>query len=369
MIAVPGCARRLRRLLRTPLRRAAAVPRADRYRKHFPAAAHLRILIGHALAGSPSLRHTHARLAATGFAGLGLPQGVSLSQLARSSTSRDPTCFETLLADVVARMRNAKAPDGTWRLLRKVQVLDSTFLALSAKLSPWGRSSGRSFGVRLQLGFDLARRIPSSLQVTLANVPDQRALAARDLTDLTGWTVLADLGYYGHAQFARLRAAGVHVLGRLHPQASYQVTATRTVPVKRTPDGDTLLADETITLGSPNNRAGAVLPGMRLVTSRNPRGIEQRFVTDRFDLSGVEVVRLYRKRWQIELFFRWLKRQLGAAQPLGTSPEAVWLGLLVCAIAAVLALLIDPDRPPAVSRIAWLHALAALLLPPVPPDG
>jgi hypothetical protein len=295
-----------------------------------------------------------------------LPKGLSLSQLARSSTSRDPACFETLLAEMVARARQTRAPDGTWRLLRKVQVLDSTFLALSAKLSPWGRSGGRGFGVRLQLGLDLARGIPSSLRLTLANEPDQCALAARDLTELVGWTVVADLGYYGHAQFARLRDAGVHLLGRLHPQAFYRVTATRAVPVKRTPDGDTLLADETIILGSPNNRAGAVLPDMRLVTSRNPRGEVQRFVTDRFDLSAVEVVRLYRKRWQIELFFRWLKRQLGAAHPLGTSRAAVWLGLLACAIAAVLALLLDLDRPPTVSRIAWLHALAAVVLPPLP---
>jgi hypothetical protein len=372
MIAVPGCARRLRRLLRAPLHRASSVPGADRYRKRFTAAAHLRILVGHALRGSPSLRQSHAVLAATDFAGLGLPHGLSLSQLARSSTSRDPACFEALLVDLVVQARRLPAPSPEWRLLQRVHVLDSTFLALSARRSPWGRSSGRTFGVRLQLGLDLARRIPASLRLTLANAPDQRALAARDLTDLVGWTVVVDLGYYGHASFARLRAAGVHLLSRLHPQAVYRVTATRSVPVKRTVDGDTLVADETIDLGSPNNRAGTVIPNLRLITCANTHGITSRLVTDRFDLTAVEVVRLYRKRWQIELFFRWLKRQLGGIQPLGTSRAAVWLGVLVGAIAAVLALLIEADRPAAVSRIAWLHALATTLLPPVPaapPDG
>ena len=180
------------------------------------------------------------------------------------------------------------------------------------------------------------------------------------LAELAGWTVVSDLGYYGHACFAGLREAGVSVicpLPRRRPPS--RSPPTHAVPPITTPDGDIVLADQTITLGSPNNRAGAVLPGMRLVTSRNPRGEVQCFVTDRVDLSAADIVALYRKRWQIELFFRWLKHQLKATHAFGTSRAAVWLTVVICAIVAVLLSLIDPARPRGQSHVEWLRGVAA----------
>ena len=106
---------------------------------------------------------------------------------------------------------------------------------------------------------------------------------------------------------------------------------------------------------------------MRLVTSRNPAGAVHRFVTDRFDLSAAEVVALYRKRWQIELFFRWLKHQLKALHPLGTSREAVWLTVLLGAIAGLVASLVDPDRPRATPTSPCCAASARRCSSPSPP--
>jgi hypothetical protein len=101
---------------------------------------------------------------------------------------------------------------------------------------------------------------------------------------------------------------------------------------------------------------------MRLVTSETRKGEVHRLVTDRHDLAASEVVRLYRKRWQIELFFRWLKRELGAMRPLGRSPpEAVWLTMLVCAVVAATATLADAPRPRGVTRVGWLRALCQAL--------
>lgn len=362
MIPASGVGRRLRGLLTPSLDRAAATPNADRYRKHFPFRAHLWILLLHVLDGADSLRQTHARLAAGAFAGLGLPHGISFSQLARSSTSRDPTGVERLLTDLVAVARHRADPH--WRTLRRVQVIDSSFLALSVKLSPWSQHGKHAPGVRLQTGFDLGGAIPAALCLTLADTHDTTALRARDLEELAGWTVVVDLGYYGHRLFAQLRAAGISVISRLHPQAVYQITATHAVPSITTPDGDVVLSDQTITLGSQNNRAGAVLPGLRLVTSRSPTGDESSFVTDRFDLTAADIVALYRKRWQIELFFRFLKHQLKRLHPLGYSRAAVWLGLLIGAIVAVVLMLHDELRPRGVTRVAFARALATLLFPP-----
>jgi hypothetical protein len=359
--------RQLRRRLEPLVAQAAATPGADRYRKRFTAQAHLWVLLLHVLWGGVSLRQTHARVAPVTrwWRRWGLAGSVSLSQLARSSTSRPAACAEALLAAAVAAARRAPHPDAQWRKLARVAALDSTFIRLSATCSPWCVHGGHAAGVRLQTLLTLAPQIPDPWRLTLADANDYAAWAALDVTAWRGWTLVCDLGYYGHQQFARLRASGVSFITRLQDQATWTVTAKRPTPVGPTPDGDVILADWTITLGSPANRRGAVLPGLRLVISQNAAGVTQRFLTDRHDLVATEVVQLYRQRWQIELFFRWLKRQLGLLRPLGRSPEAVWLSVLVVVCVALLLLALEAARPPAISRIAWLGQLATILTVPL----
>lgn len=356
-------ARQIRRRLQPVVARAAATPGVDRYRKTFPALAHLWVLLLHVLWGSLSLSRTYASLTASPrwWQQWGMRTWISFSQLARSSTSRPSSGAEQLLAEVVAMVRRQPVANPLWFKLRRVVVLDSTFLQLSASLSPWSVHGQHAAGIRLHTMLELGSQIPTVLRMSLADVHDAAVLAALDLTAWHGWTLVLDRGYYGHQQFARLRAAGVRFIVRFHEQAAYQITAQHPVPLGPTPDGDTILADWTIVLGSANNRAGAVLPALRLVTSCHARGSVHRLVTDRTDLTATEIVQLYRKRWQIELFFRWLKRQLGAIRPLGRSREAVWLTILMVLIVALIALLLDTVRPPGVSRVAWLDHVAFIL--------
>src|SRR5436309_2133356 len=102
---------------------------------------------------------------------------------------------------------------------------------------------------------------------------------------------------------------------------------------------------------------------MRLVTSASIDGHVCSLITDRFDLEAWEVVALYRKRWQIELFFRWLKRQLGAIRPLGYSRKAVWLTMMIAGIVALIWILLDQmnAQPSGMSRICWLGAVSVAI--------
>jgi hypothetical protein len=365
MVARPTPSQRqVRRRLAPFVATAAATPGADRYRKRFPALAHLWVLLLHVLWYSPSLRVTHARLTSSPvwWQRWGMCAAISLSQLARSSTSRPAVCAETLLDEVLAAVRRQAPTEPLARLLQRTAAVDSTFVRLSATLSPWSVHGGFAPGVRLQGLVELGREVPERLRLTLADVNDHTALMERDLTPWRGWTLLFDLGYYGHRSFARLRAAGVHFVTRLNQQATYTVTAVRAVPLGATPDGDVILRDWMITLGSPNNRRGAVVPGLRLVSTRNRQGEVHDFLTSRLDLCVTEVVMLYRRRWRIELFFRWLKRQLGLVRPLGHTRAAVWLTVLLVLIVAVLVLLFAMEQPPTLSRVAWLAQLAFTLL-------
>lgn len=356
--------RQVRGLISPLIATAAAVQNADRYRKRFTTTAHLWVLLLHGLWGSPSLRQTHARLAASTrwWRRWGMTGPISFSQLARSSTSRPVACIETLLTEALAVARRNPPNDPLWQKLNKIAALDSTFVRLSASLSPWSQHGRHTPGVRLQCMLELVGNVPDLFRLTTAKTNDHTALAEMDLALWRGWTIVCDLGYYGHQQFARLRTAGVHVITRLNEQASYVITAQRRVPLGLTPDGDELLADYTVILGSPNNRRGTRMPRMRVVISRNPHDNVQRFLTDRHDLLATEVVQLYRKRWQIELFFRWIKQQLGVIRPLGRSRAAVWMTFLIAIIVGLLLGCLEGDRPKSMSRISWSQGTAVALL-------
>ena len=238
--------------------------------------------------------------------------------------------------------------------------MDSTFFPLCAKLSPWGVWNRRgNSGARLQTLLDPSDRLPSRMGLELLSTNDANALGALDLRGLEGVTLLFDLGYYCHAHFLRLLEGGVSFVTRLNAQASYQPTHSEELPEGglTTPEGDVLLSDQTITLGSPNNRRGTVLERIRLIRSKNRKGKIHAFITDRHDLEAQEVLYLYRKRWQIELFFRWLKRQSGAIRAVGHSPEALWLTIMVAAIAAVVMALAERWRPKGLTRVSWMRAL------------
>jgi hypothetical protein len=133
--------RRVRRRIAPFLERSAATPGADRYRKSFPALAHLWMLLLHCWWGSDSLRQTYGKLngCAAWLALWGMETLVSFSQFARSSTSRPVACAEALFAEALQAARNQHPTDPQWRLLNRVQAIDSTFLSLSATLSPWSQ--------------------------------------------------------------------------------------------------------------------------------------------------------------------------------------------------------------------------------------
>lgn len=389
--------------LRPPILASAAACGAERYRKHFDSYAHACLLLFHGLAGSPSLRQSYATFAACPgwlrLSGLARPPadrvGVSFSQLADSNTSRPPGFLAALVPWLAARVR--RLADGPRVLPPALQVLDSTFVRLSLRLAPWLGLSARTKrpGVSVQVLYTPALDLPAHILITDAHTPDVKGLDQAILDDpprlaaLRGQTLVLDLGYYSHARFARLRQAGVHFVSRLHPQAALHIEEERPVqaPLPGLPaERITILSDQRVRVGSANNRAGAALCGLRLVTAcvapspdaarHGAQPVRYRLLTDRWDLSAAEIVQLYLWRWQIELFFRWLKSHLHLPHLLGYSPQAValslWLALVVHLLSVLAAhTLGQRRRSPTLLRqcalaVFLLHPDDLTLLPPPP---
>lgn len=270
---------------------------------------------------------------------------------------------------MIAQLQTRPRADAQLHLLQQVHALDSTFLRLSPTRSVWTQPTATHPGAWLQLGLALACPRPSLLALTTNATNDVSDLAALDLAPYCGQTLLCDLGYYAHRQLERLRRAGVHFILRRKPQARVDVLA----PLPSAPAGEAaggqVLADELIRLGSPHNRAGTVLHGLRRVTWQASDGRVFKFVTDRFDLPAGQVAWLYRQRWTIACWFRFLKQTVGLIRPLGTSREAVWLTIVISLIVAVV-LMVLAGLPPGQwpeqlwVRLLGLHLVGAMSLAP-----
>lgn len=352
------------RHLRPQIVASAARCQAERYRKHFDSFAQTCLLLFHGFSGSHSLRESYAAFGAcsglralSGLANHADPDderlGVSFSQFANSNTTRPADYLSQLIPALVTRVRQyGRSP--AISLPPQLQVLDSTFLRLSLLLAPWLPNKDKSDvpGVRLQVRYTPALDLPEHILITDTHSNDCQGLDQAILDDpvqlasLRDQTLAIDLGYYSHRRFQRLLAAGVHFVSRLQQQAmvGYEADLPVQQPLPQLADGRiTLLSDQRVTLGSPNNRAGAVLPGLRLVTARvqplakaarrGAQSVTYQLLTDRWDLSTAEVVQFYLWRWQIELFFRWLKSHVHLPRVLGHSRNAVeltvWLAIIV----------------------------------------
>ncbi len=388
--------RRVRRWLAAEMRhlqRAIAVQaqacQADRYRKHFGSFGHVCMLIFHGLAGDQSLRQSYAAFALcrslvdlAGLAAAGDDAlAISFSQFAASSTSRPAALLTGLIPGLVARVRRLSTPDSQF-IPPDLRIIDSTFLRISMKLARWVphvTRSKRKSGVRVQVEYQPALDLPEYVLMTTAAHDcdgfDQLILNDPErLAALRGQTLAMDMGYYSHRRMAQLLLADVHWIVRRRSQANFEVKED--LPVQQLLPGMTfritVLSEQRISLGSANNRAGKVLRGVRRIRAKVeplPKAVrlgahahEYELLTDRWDLSAEEVVQMYLWRWQIELFFGWLKSHVRLPRLLGYSENAVELTVALAIIVHLLTILAThalgyTRRSPNVLRkLAWAYA-------------
>jgi hypothetical protein len=300
------------------------------------------MLLFHHLNGSESLRDTHTSFtSSTDLKEVAkLPKGVSLSQFSRSNNGRDYQFLSKLFSVLLGEVRKAH---GSWlpELPRKLQIIDATFIALSLKLCPWARpeGSGHEPGVKVQVSFDLNKGVPERFVISQKYGNDRQDLPQLlKLAELIGITLIFDLGYYSHRWFDELIGKGVHFITRLNSQARYEVFKEFHLSLDCMRYG--ILADQLVRLGTKGNKS-KMKHVVRLITFRRDDGTIMRFISDRFDLKAWEVAEVYRLRWQIELFFRFIKNQMRLGKPLGCSENAVNLTVLSGCIAYILVRLVQ----------------------------
>lgn len=267
----------------------------------------------------------------------------SLGTFSEAQHLTDPALLEAVFGELVRQASGPPPPDGRQAWQRWFARDSSLFAALprmSWALYGGGRAGAKNNAVRLHLSLHLLEDQPARAQVTPGKVCERKAWRA---------TWEAGAAYVGDCYFSEnyrglgdLTAAGCRYVLRLRDEAV--LTVEEALPV--TPEGAVAGVVRQV-WGRLGCQARYRSVRVRVVEIRTAAGATLRLVTNvpPEDLSAAEVGLLYRRRWQIECFFRWLKCLLGCRHWLAESPNGVTLQLYLALIAAVLFQLHTGRRP------------------------
>jgi hypothetical protein len=283
------------------------------------------------LAGTQSLREIEGGLSshAHRLYHLGARE-VSRSTLADANAKRPHEVFGTLFAHLVRR-----AGRGLRRKVGEaVHLVDSTGLRLSNLSADWARYSDGVCGAKLHVVYDAGSEHPVDAAITPARVND--ITAAQSMPIAAGATYVFDLGYYDYAWWAKLDAAGCRIVTRLKSNTPLTVVAEHCV--KGVEDGPAILSDRIGYLPKrlAASRANPFQEPVREIRVRIQSGKILRILSNDLDAAAGEIADLYKRRWQIELFFRWIKQTLKIKHFLGRSENAVRIQVAVALIAYLL---------------------------------
>ena len=256
---------------------------------------------------------------------VGLDFWISASQLSRKNQEVDPTLFANLFLELVQKIQGNKQ-------LRKVgvqlKIIDSSTIPLNLTNYKWATFRKTKAGIKLHLRLvfvDADMIYSEMVNITPADVHDHEQLEV--LTDEKEAMYVFDRGYMDYEKFDRFFDDGIFFASRLKKNSVVRTLAEHfTIP-----EDSSVTSDEMVVIGSTQKRMENVF---RLVETVDSQGKEIRIITNRFDLSAEEISDIYRSRWAIELFFKWLKQHVRIKTFFGTSENAILRNQIYAALIA-----------------------------------
>jgi hypothetical protein len=301
---------------------------ADRDPRGLKTKAHLIAMLYAQLCGSRSLREieTNLRSHAGKLYHIG-GRTFSKSSLSTANAARPVEVFGGLLAALMAQLQR-----GYRRKIGDcIRLIDSTSVQLSSLSGNWATFSAGVCGAKAHIIYDPDADQPLYLSVTAANVND--ITAAKEMPIEAGATYVFDLGYYDYGWWARLHQADCRIVTRFKANTPFEIVEERPVA-----PGSSILSDRTGYLpkrlaASRKNPMSCLVREVRIVIET---GKMLRIFTNDLTTSAQEIADLYKRRWAIELFFRWVKQTLKISHFFGTSENAVRIQIAVALIAFLL---------------------------------
>jgi hypothetical protein len=274
------------------------------------------------------LRALQPKLYHAGFRGL-----MARNTLAHANRRRHWRIYADLAQHLIARARTLYAADSfTVELEQTAYAFDSTTIDLCLSLFPWARFRRRKGAVKLHTLLDLRGNIPCFIHVSDGKMPDVKALD--HLVVEAGAFYIFDRGYIDFRRLYRFTLEMAFFIVRGKRKLDYARQASRRV------DKTTgLRSDQKIILRGPKTSQEYPIPLRRITYVDVESGRRFTFLTNNFCLPALTIARLYKCRWQVELFFKWIKQHLRIKAFYGTTPNAVktqiWIAISVYVLVAI----------------------------------
>lgn len=255
---------------------------------------------------------------------------LSRSSLSRINEGKPYALYEALFGKLLSRCQG-KAPGHDFRFKNPLYSLDATTIDLCLSVFPWADFRTTKGAIKLHVGLNHAGYLPEFVTVTDGKTHD--VTVGRALRIPRGSIVAIDRGYNDYGWYDQLTEKGIFLVTRLKSNAHYRVISRRRVLKDKG-----VTSDQTIEFIGVQTSRKCPIP-LRRIGYRDPEtGKHYVFLTNHFKLSASTIADIYRSRWQIELFFKWIKQNLRIKSFVGTSKNAVltqiWIALCVYLILA-----------------------------------
>lgn len=324
---------------------------SDRYSKRLNSWSQLVAMVYAQLSGAPSLRVMEAGYNSQAAHHYHLGTGaVRRSTLADANRTRSDAPFAAVARALTTQVHRKLRHDGEQLLY----LLDATSFTLKGRgFDDWTveNRTARTQGLKLHLLYDFGREAPAYHGLSAANVNDVTAAGAVPIE--AGACYVFDKGYCDYNWWAAIDAKGATFVTRFKRNAAINVAETRAL---NPADAVTILADEIVRFrhktprGGKQNRYAKPLRRIRVARPDNPAALV--LATNDLETPAATIAERYRQRWQIELFFKWIKQHLKIKRWLGRSENAVKIQIL-CALIAYL-LLVLYRRAQGLTTSLWM---------------
>lgn len=275
------------------------------------------------------LRAQQSKLYHMGFRGK-----VSRSTLADANEQRDWQIFADFAQHLIRTARDLyrDEPFGL-ELSETVYALDSTTIDLCLTLFPWAQFRRRKSAVKIHTLLDLRGSIPASVYVTGGQVHDVNLLD--DFLLEAGAFYLIDRGYVDFRRLYRFTQAAAFFVTRAKKNTQFYRRYSHAID-----PATGIRSDQTIVLTGPRTSRLYPDPLRRIHYFDADKDLRLIFLTNKFHFPALTIAQLYRARWKVELFFRWIKQHLRIKSFYGTSENAVkiqvWVAIAVYVLVAIL---------------------------------
>jgi Transposase DDE domain/Domain of unknown function (DUF4372) len=273
----------------------------------------------------------------------GFRGAISRSTLADANRVHDWRIYHDFAHVLIAQARSlyAKEPLGI-TLDHTVYALDSTTIDLCLTLFPWAHFRRRKAAVKLHTLLDLRGSIPCFIHVSQGKTHDVTVLDQLPLE--AGAVYVMDRGYVDFTRLYRFQTAKAYFVTRAKSNLDIRRRGRR--PVDKSTG---LRSDCTVVLAGPSTSRFYPEPFRRVAFYDVEHHRKLVFLTNHFDLPALTIAQLYRARWRVELFFKWIKQHLRIKRFYGTTKNAVktqiWIAISVYVLIAIVRKQLRSERP------------------------